>query len=122
DGPVPALVLQKLLHATLGLLQKRLAALHQLDPLLELLERVLEAELPALELLDHLLEAVHDVAVALARLFSRCHGPLRLPAGRASCNRCEAERPPRGRSMTDARRATGPDAGGFSLRRRASPG
>src|SRR5215831_329609 len=75
DGPVPALVLQKLLHATLGLLEERLAALHQLDALLELLERVLEAELPALELLDHLFEAVDDLAVALAgRLVSRCHG------------------------------------------------
>src|SRR5690349_4985905 len=75
DGPVSALVLQELLHAALGLLEERLATLHQLDPLLELLERVLEAELPALELLDHLLEAVDDVAVALAgRLFSGGHG------------------------------------------------
>src|SRR5678816_4729401 len=87
DGPVPALVLQKLLHAALGLLEERLAALHQLDALLELLERVLEAELPALELLDHLLEAVHDVAVAFAgRLFSRCHGTARLPPPRARRN------------------------------------
>src|SRR5215470_1770896 len=75
DGPVTALVLQKFLHALLGLLEERLAALHQLDALLELLERILEAELPALELLDHLFEAVDDLAVALGcGFFSRCHG------------------------------------------------
>src|SRR5262249_31320362 len=87
DGPVPALVLQKLLHPSLRLLEKRLTALDQLDALLELLQGVLEAELSALELLDHLLEAVDDGAVALAgRLFSRGHGTARLPPGRGTRN------------------------------------
>src|SRR5262249_57024994 len=87
DGPVPALVLQKLLHATLGLLEERLAALHQLDALLELLERVLEAELSALELLDHLLDAGDHLPVSRPRPpLSPCHRSQRLPPAPAACH------------------------------------
>src|SRR5271165_1813201 len=114
-GALLALVLEQLLHPSVGLRQQLLATLDETDALLEFGQRVLEAELPRLQLLHDVLEALHHLAVGLCLLRAACHG-YHLPyplEGLPSYRRAPAARklppPPYGCGPTAAsRRATQP--------------